>query len=503
LLISTTMTEVSEILNVVAMDETWGISSRRLRETFIGGAWHPSSGRQVMQLIDPSYDQPMAVVRESSASDVELAVSAACSAAPALRAMSIDARIEHLSGLAHQLEVRSTALAAVISAQMGMPVKYAENYQVAGAISIIPETIAALRTFEFTEQVGWSRVSHHPIGVVAAITPWNYPLPQTLSKLAPAFAAGCPIVLKPSEVTPLDALILAEAAEAAGFPPGAFNLVLGTGPHVGEQLVRDPRVTMVSVTGSTRTGRRVAEIGAPRLKRLALELGGKSPSVVLPDADLQAAVTDAVDSVMINSGQTCTALTRLLVPLEVLAQAEEIAASAARRYTVGPADDPTADVGPLANATQRQSVGDHLDRALIDGARIVWSHPTDQLPERGCFVAPHVFVAPDPSIVVAQQEIFGPVLTIIPYVNESDAVQIANGTNYGLAAAVWSADEQRALAVADRIEAGYIAINGAPFNGLAPFGGHKQSGIGRELAARGIREFTELKSVQTTIKKSR
>jgi aldehyde dehydrogenase (NAD+) len=451
-----------------------------------------------MRLIDPSYDHPIAVVRESSASDVELAVGAATSAAPALRAMSVDARIEHLSELAHELELRSAALAAVISVQMGMPVKYAESYQVAGAITIIPDTIAALRTVGFTEQVGWSRLSHDPVGVVAAITPWNYPLLQTLSKLAPAFAAGCPVVLKPSEVTPLDALILAEAVEAAGFPPGAFNLVLGTGPHIGEQLVRDPRVTMVSLTGSTRAGRRVSEIGAPRLKRLALELGGKSPSVLLPDADLQAAVTDAVDSVMINSGQTCTALTRLVVPLEVFAEVEEIAASAARRYTVGPADEPTTDIGPLANATQQQSVGDHLDRALIDGARTVWSHPTDQLPERGCFVAPHIFVAPDPSIVVAQQEIFGPVLTIIPYVDESEAVQIANGTDYGLAAAVWSADEERALAVADRIEAGCIAVNGAPFNSLAPFGGHKHSGVGRELGAHGILEFTELKSVQTT-----
>ena len=351
---------------------------------------------------------------------------------------------------------------------------------------------------EFTETIGHSQIRWDPVGVVAAIVPWNYPLLQTMSKVAPALAAGCPIVLKPSEMAPLDALILADAVEAAGLPPGAFNMVLGTGPHIGECLVRDPRVAMVSLTGSTRAGRRVSQLAATTVKRVSLELGGKSPAVVLEDADYAAAVAHTVDSVMVNTGQTCTALTRLLVPFQHLTDVENLVVDAMSAYLVGPAADPTSDVGPVANEHQLLRVIGHLERAPLDGARPIWSYPRAALPESGYFVAPTAFTVTEPAIALAQQEIFGPVLTIIPYVDEEDAITIANGTDYGLAATVWSSDEEHALAVATRIDSGTIDLNGAPFNSLAPFGGHKQSGYGRELGAHGIMEFTETKAIQTT-----
>ena len=476
------------------MDESW-VSSRRPQETLIGGRWRSSTGDQLIRLVNPSYDEPLGFVRESGVDDVDAAVEAAVLAAPILRAMSVESRIDALERLAEELELRSAALATTISAQMGMPIKQAYALQVTGAISIIADTVSALEEMELSHAIGSSVVSHDPVGVVAAITPWNYPLLQILSKIAPAFAAGCPVVLKPSEITPLDALILAEAVEAAELPPGAFNLVLGTGPHIGERLVRDPRTAMVSLTGSTRAGRRVAEISASRIKRVALELGGKSPSILLQDAPLERAVADAVLSVMVNSGQTCTALTRLIVPLRELPAVEELAVEAASQYLVGPADVPSSDLGPLANANQRQLVDDHIDRALIDGARPVWSYAADRLPSRGTYAAPHIFSVADPTIAVAQEEIFGPVLTIIPYVTEAEAIEIANGTDYGLAASVWSNDQDRATAVARQIQSGSVSINDGQWNGRAPFGGHKQSGLGRELGAHGILEFTEIKSV--------
>ena len=467
------------------------------RDIYLGGAWVPAQGRDVIPVIDPSTEQCVATVPECSTEDVDAAVQAAWKARSALRAMSVEERADMLLRLAGELERRSSDLADTISIEMGMPRRLSERYQVASAIEVLRTTAAALYEVTFRDRIGHSLVVREPVGVVAAITPWNYPLLQTISKLGPALAAGCPVVLKPSELAPLDAYLLCEAADTVGLPPGAINMVTGTGPHVGESLARHHGVSMVSLTGSTRAGRRVAQVAASSVKRVALELGGNSPAIVLDDADLATAVRHTVDSVMINSGQTCTATTRLLVPYQQLADAEALSAEAMAGYKIGAATDPEADVGPLANAPQLQRVREHIERASVEGARTVWAYPPERLPDKGFFVSPTAFVTPDPTIDIARSEVFGPVLSIIPYVDERDAITIANATDYGLAARVWSADEERALRIAESIDSGVVHINGAPFNVRAPFGGYKQSGYGRELGRYGIEEFTELKSIQT------
>jgi acyl-CoA reductase-like NAD-dependent aldehyde dehydrogenase len=469
------------------------------RSIYVGGRWVPAHGRELIPVIDPSTEQCVATVPECSSEDVDRAVRAAYAVRGPLRALSAEERAALLERLADALEERSAALAEQISVEMGMPRHLCGPYQVASAVEVLRTTARELPTVAFRERIGHSTVVREPVGVVAAITPWNYPLLQTTSKVGPALAAGCPVVLKPSELAPLDAYLLCEALDAADLPPGAVNVVMGTGPHVGESLVRHPGVSMVSLTGSTRAGRRVAQIAAASVKRVALELGGKSPAIVAPDADLAAAVRHTVDSVMVNSGQTCTALTRLLVPYGMLSDVESLTAELMAGYRVGPAADPESDLGPVANAAQLQRVREHVERAAVEGARAVWEHPRGSLPEKGFFAAPAAFVTPDPSIDLARSEVFGPVLSIIPYVEESDAVAIANATDYGLAATVWSADPERALRLAAAIECGTVDVNGAAFNGRAPFGGHKQSGHGRELGRYGIEEFTEMKSIQVGV----
>ncbi|MGY1846317.1 MULTISPECIES: aldehyde dehydrogenase family protein [unclassified Blastococcus] len=468
-------------------------------DTFIGGRWVGATGPELITVLDPSTEACIATIQESSDQDVDAAVAAATAALPVLSRMPVAERADLLQRLAAELERRSDRLAMAISQEMGMPLKQCVDHQVICAVDTVRATVLALAEMEFSERIGHSTVYRDPVGVVAAITPWNYPLLQTVSKLAPALAAGCPIVLKPSEVAPLDAFLLAEAVEAAGWPAGALNVVMGTGSDIGEYLVRHPGVAHVSLTGSTRAGRRVSQVASSSIKRVSLELGGKSPAVVLPDADLAAAVRHTVDSVMINSGQTCTALTRLLVPFQSMPDVEDLAVEAMAGYRVGPASDPSSDVGPLANANQRHKVNEHLERAPIDGARSMWSYPHGDLPDRGFFVPPTLYGVSDHRIAVAREEIFGPVLVVIPYVDESHAVEIANDTDYGLAATVWSADEERAHAVARRIDSGTVDLNGAPFNPFAPFGGRRQSGRGRELGVHGIAEFTELKAVQHRI----
>ncbi|QXJ25161.1 aldehyde dehydrogenase family protein [Actinomadura graeca] len=465
-------------------------------DTYIGGQWVENNGDDVIAVIDPSTGQCVATVRESSTGDMDTAIEAAGRARPVLRAMPPGERAALLERIAGELEARAGGLAELISSEMGMPRKHCADYQVRTAIGTFRNTARAVADVPFTERIGGSDVLREPVGVVAAMTPWNFPLLQTAAKVGPALAAGCPVVLKPSEITPLDAYVLAEAVHAAGAPPGALNLLFGNGLHVGEYMARHPGTAMVSLTGSTRAGRRVAELAAASVKRVTLELGGKSAAVVLPDGDLAAAVERVVRTVCINTGQTCTALTRLLVPFEAMADAEDLVTLAMSGYRVGPSGDPDADIGPLASANQRHRVNDHLERALVDGARTIWDHPPEELPRAGFFTGPAAFAVSDPRIVLAQQEVFGPVLAVIPYVGEDEAVAIANGTQYGLAGAVWSADEEHALRIAERIEAGSIEINGAPFNGLAPFGGYKQSGYGRELGVHGIAQFTELKAIQ-------
>ena len=332
------------------------------------------------------------------------------------------------------------------------------------------------------EEIGNSLVVREPIGVVGAITPWNYPLHQIAAKVAPALAVGCTVVLKPSEVAPLNAFILAEIIDEAGVPAGVFNLVTGTGPVVGEAIASHPGVDMVSFTGSTRAGRRVSELASQNVKPVALELGGKSPNVILDDADLETAVTDGVAKCFLNSGQTCSALTRMLVPRERLEEAEQIAAAVADAFTVGDPFGEETKLGPLVSDVQRERVRGYIRKGVEEGAKLVTggAEAPDGL-DRGYFVQPTVFSDVRNDMTIAQEEIFGPVLSIIPYDDEEDAVRIANDSQYGLAGGVWSADEERAKRVARRIRTGQVEINGGVFNPLAPFGGYKQSGHGREL----------------------
>ncbi len=351
--------------------------------------------------------------------------------------------------------------------------------------------------FPWEEQVGNSVLAREPVGVVGAITPWNYPLHQISAKVAPALAAGCTIVVKPSEVTPLNAFVLAEIMGAVGVPAGVFNLVTGYGPVVGEALAASPVVDMISFTGSTRAGKRVAEVAAQTIKRVALELGGKSPNVVLSDADLQAAVVDGIGKCFLNSGQTCSALTRMLVPRERLAEAEAIAAAALEQIRLGDPFEEGTTLGPLVSDAQRQRVRDYIRTGQEEGAKLVagGAEAPEGL-ERGYFVRPTVFSEVRPEMTIAQEEIFGPVLALMPYESEDEAVEIANGTIYGLAGGVWSGDPEHARQVARRLRTGQVEINGATFNPLAPFGGYKQSGHGRELGRYGLEEFLEVKAIQ-------
>ncbi len=336
-----------------------------------------------------------------------------------------------------------------------------------------------------------------PVGVVGAITPWNYPLHQLCAKVAPALAAGCSIVAKPSEVTPLSAFVLAEVIDELGLPAGVFNLVTGFGPVVGEAIAAHDGVDMVSFTGSTRAGKLVSEAAAGNVKRVSLELGGKSANVILDDADLQRAVSHGVANCLLNSGQTCSAHTRMLVPRERLEEAEQVAAATAEKMAPGDPFDPSSRIGPLVSDAQRTRVREYIEVGEQEGARIVagGADAPDGL-DTGYFVKPTVFSDVKPDMRIAQEEIFGPVLSILPYDDEDEAAEIANGTIYGLDGGVWSADPDRAVAFAKRMRTGQVQINGATFNPLAPFGGYKQSGHGRELGRFGLEEFLETKSIQ-------
>jgi acyl-CoA reductase-like NAD-dependent aldehyde dehydrogenase len=465
---------------------------------FIGGQWVAPSSSQTIEVHNAGTGEVMGRIPAGGAKDIDAAVAAARSALAAWSETPAEKRAEYLEKISAGLKARSDELAKTIAQEVGMPLKMASRIQAGLPIANFANYARILKDFTFEQRVGNSLVVREPVGVVGAITPWNYPLHQIALKVAPALAAGCTVVLKPSEVAPFNAFLLADAAEAAGLPRGVLNIVTGTGADAGEALVKHPAVDMISFTGSTRAGKRISELAAQSVKRVALELGGKSASVILDDADLAQAVKSTVNGCYLNSGQTCTALTRMLVPESKYEEAARIAAEVAKGFTVGDPLAETTKLGPLTSKAQLERVRGYIRKGLEEGAELVAGgiEPPEGAPAGGYYVRPTVFGKVNNSMAIAQEEIFGPVLSIIPYKDEEDAVRIANDTVYGLAGAVWSKDESRAQRVARRIRAGQIDINGGAFNMNAPFGGFKQSGHGREAGVYGLEEFLEYKSLQ-------
>jgi len=469
---------------------------RNYDKLYIDGAWVEPDGTGTIDVINASTEEVMGSIPEGTATDIDRAVAAAKAAFQTWGHTSKEERGKYLQRLAEGLGARSAEIGEVISQEVGMPIMWANMIQAGLPVGNVANFVEILGDFEFEEEIGNSLVVKEPVGVVGAITPWNYPLHQIIAKVAPALAAGCTIVLKPSEVAPLNAFILAEVVDEVGLPAGVFNLVSGTGPVVGERLAEHPDVDMVSFTGSTAAGKRVAKVAADTVKRVALELGGKSANIILDDADLAKVVPKGLFACYLNSGQTCTAHTRMLVPRERHDEVVELAKAAAASFSVGPASG-DATLGPLISATQRDRVRSYIEKGVEEGADLVAGGP--DAPEgldTGYFVQPTVFANVSPDMTIAQEEIFGPVLSIIPYEDEEDAIRIANGTLYGLAGGVQSADPARAERVARRMRAGQIDINGGGYNILAPFGGYGQSGTGRENGKYGLEEFLEVKSMQ-------
>ncbi|HEX6683458.1 MAG TPA: aldehyde dehydrogenase family protein [Candidatus Limnocylindrales bacterium] len=461
---------------------------------YIGGQWVSPHGTGTVPVENPATEQVIAHVPAADAADVDHAVAAAREAFGGWAALGPQERASHLDRLHRALAARADRIAATITADLGAPAKIATRVHTQVPLAVL-KSYAELAAKGFQDEtVGNSLVLREPVGVVGAITPWNYPLHQVVAKVGAALAAGCTVVLKPAELTPLAVYLLFDAVDEAGLPPGVLNLVTGLGPEAGEALARHQDVDMVSFTGSTTTGAHISRLAADRIARVALELGGKSANVILDDADLTKAVKVGVANALLNSGQTCTAWTRMLVPKTLYPQAISLAAESAGGYRMGDPADESTRLGPLVSRGQRQRVRGYIDRGIADGAKL--SSDTPDLPERGYFVAPAILSEVNPDSVVAQEEIFGPVLVVIPYEDDDDAVRIANNSRYGLAGAVWSGDESRALSVARRLRTGAVDINGGMFNPVAPFGGYKQSGIGRELGAHGVAEFLETKAIQ-------
>jgi betaine-aldehyde dehydrogenase len=464
---------------------------------YINGNWVDSTGTGTLEVIDSTTEEVMATIPEGTAEDVDQAVQAAAAAFPAWAATSREERAKLLVRIGEALAARTDEIAAVISHEVGMPMTLSGAIQVGLPAGAFADAAHAAEAFPWEEEIGNSLVVHEPVGVVGAITPWNFPLYQVVLKVAPALAAGCTVVLKPSEVAPLNAFILAEVIHEVGLPAGVFNLVSGIGPVVGEAIAAHPKVDMVSFTGSTRAGRRVMELAAEGIKRVSLELGGKSANILLDDADFAAAVPAGVFACYMNSGQTCSALTRMLVPRDKLAEVEELAKTAAEGFAPGDPFEAGKLLGPLVSSVQRDRVRGYINKGIEEGAKLVigGAEAPDGL-EKGFFVQPTVFSEVTRTMTIAKEEIFGPVLSIIPYDSEDEAIEIANDTPYGLAGGVWSGDPARAEKVARLMRTGQVDINGGAFNPSAPFGGYKQSGIGRERGKYGLEEFIETKSMQ-------
>lgn len=465
---------------------------------YINGKWVQAASGQLLPVHDSSTEELMATVPAGTAEETNSAIAAARTAFEGWSQLPVETRAAYLDKIAAGVKARTDDLAMAIAREVGMPLKMARAIQVGGPAWHWGNFAKVARAFEWEKTVagptGSSLVVREAIGVVGCITPWNFPLSQITLKIAPAMAAGCTVVLKPSEIAPVNALILAEIIDEAGLPPGVFNLVNGLGPVVGEVLATHADVDMVSFTGSTRAGKRVAELASQSVKRVTLELGGKSASVILESANLEAAVKGTVAACMLNSGQTCSAHTRMLVPASRYDEAKALARAAVERFSVGPSLADTSKLGPLVSAAQRDRVLGFINTGIQEGADVIAGGPQTP-PGKGYFVQPTILGIKSGD-TLAQEEIFGPVLVVIAFDDEEQAVAIANNTIYGLGGAVWAGSDEAAIKVARRIRTGQVDINGGPFNASAPFGGYKQSGNGRENGVYGLEEFLEFKSLQ-------
>jgi len=463
---------------------------------YIGGGWVAPVGHARLPVIDPSTEETFAEIAMGTPADVDRAVAAARHAFASFSLTTPDERLALIRKILEAYGERYDEMAQLISREIGAPRALAQGWQAGLGTRHLKELIRTCESFTWQRNKGTTLITHEPIGVVALITPWNWPINQIVCKVAPAIAAGCTMVLKPSEVSPLNALLFAEILDAAGVPPGVFNLVNGDGPTVGAALCSHPDVDMVSFTGSTRAGIQIATLAAPTVKRVHQELGGKSANLILDDADLDAAVTAGVNACFGNSGQSCNAPTRMFVPAARHEEAVAIARRAAEAHIVGPADAPGITLGPVVSELQFERIQRLIQTGVDEGAHVVTGGPGR--PEgltRGYFVRPTVFAGVTSDMTIARDEIFGPVLAILPYRDEEDAIAMANDSVFGLAAYVQSGDLEHARRVAFRLRAGSVHLNYPAWDGGAPFGGYKQSGNGREYGEWGLEAFLEVKGI--------
>jgi aldehyde dehydrogenase (NAD+) len=466
------------------------------RKFFIDGAWVAPAGRREHDVINPATEEVVGKILLGTDADVDNAVKAARTAFETFSQTTREERIALLEKVIKAFQANMPRLARAISDEMGAPAKLALNAQAGSGLGHFTATLAALKDFEFEEQIGTTQVRREPIGVVGMITPWNWPINQISCKVAPALASGCTIVLKPSEIAPLSAHVFAEILLEAGVPKGVFNMVDGDGPTVGAAISAHPDVDMVSFTGSTRAGVLVAKAAAETVKRVSQELGGKSANIILEDADLNAAVKAGVMSMMSNTGQSCNAPSRMLVPQKLYDEAVKIAKSVAEKPVVGDPQKEGVTMGPIANRNQFEKVQALIKKGIEEGATVVvgGAGRPDGL-DKGFFVKPTVFANVNNTMTIAREEIFGPVLVMIPYQDEAEAVRIANDTVYGLSGYVYSGKIENARRIAAKLRTGMVHLNGAPGDINAPFGGYKQSGNGREWGREGLKEFLETKAV--------
>ncbi|MYE52656.1 MAG: aldehyde dehydrogenase family protein [Gammaproteobacteria bacterium] len=463
---------------------------------YINGEWVEPSTSATLEVINPATEEPIDTIALGGPADVDKAVAAAKAAFETFSQTSREERVALLEQIIATYSARMGEVAAVISQEMGAPMPLANAAQAPAGVGHFMTTLEVLKTFEFEEDIGTSHVVREPAGVCGFITPWNWPINQIACKVAPALAAGCTMVLKPSEVAPFNAILFAEILDEAGVPAGVFNLVNGDGPTVGVALSSHPDVDMMSFTGSTRAGIEVARNAAPTVKRVAQELGGKSANIILDDADFQAAISRDVFGMCMNSGQSCNAPTRMLVPNARMDEAAAIAKAAAENVKVGAPDAEGTTIGPVVSEVQFNKIQGLIEKGIEEGAKLETGGPgrPDGL-NQGYYVKPTVFSHVTNDMTIAREEIFGPVLSLIGYEDDEDAVRIANDTVYGLSGYISSGDPERAKAIARRIRSGNVHLNGAPVDQLAPFGGYKQSGNGREWGSHGFEEFLEVKAI--------